>query len=121
VGVEDEIRGIVREINQAWLSRRPEHLARWLHEEVVIAPPGFHDRVRGRRAAVGSYQEFAAAATVHAADFDEADVQAWGDVAVATCRFALDYEMGGERSQDAGGMCWCSAGPRPAGRWCGAR
>jgi ketosteroid isomerase-like protein len=63
---------------------------------------------------VGSYQEFAAAATVHAADFDEADVQAWGDVAVATCRFALDYEMGGERSQDAGWdvlvLCRAAAG-----------
>jgi ketosteroid isomerase-like protein len=100
--VEDDIQDIVREINEAWLERRPADLARFLHDEVVIAPPGFQGRVQGRQAAADSYEQFAAAATVHAADFDEPDVQAWGDTAVATYRFTLDYAMGGAHSRDTG-------------------
>jgi hypothetical protein len=102
VNVEDEIRDIVRDINEAWLERRPGELARFLDEEIVIAPPGFQGLVQGRQAAVDSYEQFVAAARVHAADFDEPDVQAWGDTAVATCRFTLDYAMGGARGHSGG-------------------
>jgi hypothetical protein len=102
MNVEDEIQDIVREINEAWLERRPADLAHFLHDEIVIAPPGLQGRVQGRQAAVDSYEQFAEAAAVHAADFDEPDVQAWGDTAVATCRFTLDYAMGGARNQDTG-------------------
>jgi hypothetical protein len=102
MNVEDEIQDIVRGINEAWLERRPADLARFLHDEIVMAPPGFQGHVRGRQAAVDSYEQFAAAATVHAADFDEPNVQAWGDTAVATYRFTLDYAMGGVRIQDTG-------------------
>lgn len=49
-----------------------------------------------------SYQEFTTAATMRAASFDEADARVWGDVAVTTCRFALDYELGGERHRETG-------------------
>jgi len=97
-----EIQDIVREINEAWLERRAADLARFLHDEIVIAPPGFQNHVRGRQAAVDSYEQFAAAATVHAADFDEPEVRMWGDTAVATYRFALDYALGGARTQDTG-------------------
>jgi hypothetical protein len=100
--MEDEVKRIVWEIEQAWLERRPEDLARWLHEDVVIAPPGFTGHVRGRSAAAASYEEFAASATVRAADFADADVQLWGDVAVATCRFDVEYELRGERCRDTG-------------------
>lgn len=41
MNVEDEIRDIVSEINEAWLERRTQGLARFLHDEIVIAPPGF--------------------------------------------------------------------------------
>jgi hypothetical protein len=100
--VKDEIRDIVRQLNHAWLAGRSEDLARWLHEEVVIAPPGFGGQVRGRQAAAATYVEFAKAATLHVAAIDPADVQVWGDVAVATCRFELQYTMGGERIKDLG-------------------
>jgi hypothetical protein len=73
MNVEDEIQDIVREINEAWLERPPADLARFLHDEIVIAPPGLQGRVQGRRAAVDSYEQFAEAAAVHAADFDEWD------------------------------------------------
>ena len=102
MNVEDEIQGIGREVNEAWLERRPADLARFLHDEIVIAPPGLQGRVQGRQAAVDSYEQFAEAAAVHAADFDEPDVQAWGDTAVTTYRFTLDYAMGGARNQDTG-------------------
>jgi hypothetical protein len=75
MNVEDEIHEILREINEAWLERRPADLAHFLHDEIVIAPPGFEGRAQGRQAAVDSYEQFAAAAMVHAADFDEPDVQ----------------------------------------------
>jgi hypothetical protein len=115
VNVEDEIRDIVRDINEAWLERRPGELARFLDEEIVIAPPGFQGLVQGRQAAVDSYEQFVAAARVHAADFDEPDVQAWGDTAVATCRFTLDYAMGGARNHDTGWDVLVLR--RTAGKW----
>jgi ketosteroid isomerase-like protein len=102
MNVEDEIQEIVREINEAWVERRPADLARFLDDQIVVAPPGFQGQVKGRQAALDSYDQFAAAATVHAADFDEPDVQAWGDTAVAIYRFTLDYATGGARNQDTG-------------------
>ena len=116
MNVEDEIQDTVREINEAWLKRRPADLAHFLHDEIVIAAPGFQDHVRGRQAAVDSYDQFAATATVHAADFAEPDIQTWGDTAVATYRFTLDYAMGGgARNHDTGWdiLVLC----RAAGKW----
>jgi ketosteroid isomerase-like protein len=119
MNVEDEIQDIVREINEAWLERRPADLARFLHDDIVIAPPSFQGHVQGRQAAVDSYEQFTAAATVHAADFDEADVRTWGDTAVATYRFTLDYAMGGAHNHDTGwdvSQCAPRCGPADAGR-----
>jgi len=102
MNVEGEIQDIVREINRAWLERRPADLARFLDDEIVIVPPGLRGAVHGRQAAVDSYEQFADAATMHAADFDDADVHVWGDTAVATYRFTLDYALSGARSHDTG-------------------
>jgi hypothetical protein len=63
---------------------------------------GHEGHVQGRQAAVDTYEQFTAAATVHAADFDEADVRTWGDTAVATYRFTLDYAMAGAHNHDTG-------------------
>jgi ketosteroid isomerase-like protein len=102
MNVEDEISGHRQGDQRGVVGARPADLARFLHDEIVIAPPGLQGRVQGRQAAVDSYEQFAEAAAVRAADFDEPDVQAWGDTAVATYRFTLDYTLGGARNQDTG-------------------
>ncbi len=68
----------------------------------MVVQPGFGRRVSGREACVASYAEFAAAGTVHAYDESDHTVDVWADTAVATYRFRIDFEVGGERYLEAG-------------------
>jgi hypothetical protein len=101
-GDEDTIRGIMHDLNTAWLQGRPQDLARWFHPDIVMVQPGFADRLHGNQAAIASYQEFLSAATIHAWDFDPPVVDVWGTTAVAACHFMLDYSISGQRTRDTG-------------------
>jgi ketosteroid isomerase-like protein len=97
-----EIIGTIARINRAWRTGRVEEMVEAFHDDVVVVQPGFGTRVSGREACVGSYAEFAAAARVHAYDESEHAVDVWGDTAVATYRFRIEYEIEGKTYLETG-------------------
>lgn len=98
----EEIREIVKKINGAWRSGRPEELAAYFHEDMVIAPPGLSGRAKGRDACVASYREFIQMAKVKEYKEAEPGIDLWGSTAVATYGWEMVYELKGESYHESG-------------------
>ena len=109
------IRALISAINKAWTDGRPEALAEYFHDRMVIVAPGFRQRVDGRDACVQSYADFVARATIKGYSEEEATVDLWGDTALATYRFALAWEMDDQPYYEAGRDLFVLQ--REHGRW----
>ncbi|MFC1852073.1 YybH family protein [candidate division CSSED10-310 bacterium] len=99
---KETIRRIVRRINDLWLSKRYDDIRESLSEHVVIAPPGFDGRLRGREVYVQSYRDYDHAATTHEFSPGEPEIDVMGDVAVAVCPFFVVYELEGNIYRENG-------------------
>ena len=100
--VREEIRLLLRSINQAWTQGRPEDLAPYFRDDMVIVGPGFQGRTEGKQACIESYKEFISQATIRDYEESEIVVDVWGETAVASYHFEIDYEMGGTEYHDTG-------------------
>ena len=98
----DEVRAVVRGMNDAWIHGRMDELAHAYHPGVVVVAPGFAARTVGREACVRSYADFVSHAVLHAAKVEPAEVDVFGSAAVAVCPYTIDYEMEGRRWRGAG-------------------
>ena len=98
----EEIRQILKDINEAWTKGNTDDLNKYFHEDMIIAQPGFGIHGDGRNACVDSYKEFAGMASVQGLRESEHIVLVWGDTAVASYRFDIEYELDGQSHQDAG-------------------
>jgi hypothetical protein len=96
----------MRQINQAWLNGRIDDLSTMVHPDIVMVLPGFAGTVQGRETLLAGFRDFCENARVH--EFHEHDHQLSiiGDVAVATFRYDMTYERGGERSRSTGRDLW---------------
>jgi ketosteroid isomerase-like protein len=98
----DEIRWILKNINEAWTKGRPAHLDRYFHEDMVIAQPGFGIRGEGKSACVNSYREFSGTASIRSFEESQHVVLVWGDTAVASYKFEIEYDLDGLPHRDTG-------------------
>ena len=92
----------IRRINEAWVKNRLEDYDDLFHQDIVFELPGFAGRLEGRAACVESYREFNERSEVECLELQEPTVKVWGQTAVATYEFDVDYEMDGENHRDAG-------------------
>ena len=69
---------------------------------MVISGPDLRVVGRGRKACVESYSRFSASSRI--LDFKEADhrIEVWGDAALVSYRFVIEYEFGGRVNSDTG-------------------
>lgn len=99
---EDDVKDLIRELNETWLRGRIDDLGQFFARDVVVAPPGDKHRVIGREAVVDSFRQFVEQAKTHR--FDELDLQV--DVvatnAVAVLEFAIRYEIEGLTYEERG-------------------
>lgn len=96
------IREVVHQLNDAWATGHPEKLAGFFHENIVMVHPDFTGRSEGRDACIASYAEFCSAAIIHGVKIGEPGIEVFGNTAVSTYAYEVDYEMGGERFNDSG-------------------
>ena len=97
-----QILEIIHHLNDAWATGHPEKLAEFFREDIVIVHPDFTGRIEGRDACIASYAEFCSEATIHGVKIGEPGIEVFGDTAVSTYSYEVDYEMGGERFNDSG-------------------
>lgn len=92
----------VETVNRLWTHREARCLADHLHPEMVLCAPGFAERLQGREACARTYTEFAAHARIETFQASEAEVDVFGDTAVAVYRYRIVYELAGERHDETG-------------------
>lgn len=98
----EAIAHLLTTINDAWRQGRHEELGQVFAENMVIEKPGFTERIEGREACAESYGHFMDHATV--LHFEAADpvIDVWGDTALASYRFEIEYKAAGPVHRDAG-------------------
>ena len=97
-----QILEIIHQLNNAWATGHPEKLAEFFREDIVMVNPDFTGRSEGRDACIAGYAEFCSQATIHGVKIGEPGIEVFGDTAVSTYSYEVDYEMGGERFSDTG-------------------
>jgi ketosteroid isomerase-like protein len=98
----EEIVQILKTINAAWTTGNTADLGKYFHEDMVIAQPGLGIHGEGKGACVDSYMEFAGMASIEKLEETQHVVLVWGDTAVASYKFDIEYELDGHSHQDAG-------------------
>lgn len=100
--MHNEIERVLRELNQAWIQCQFDKLKQFLHPDVVLATPGFGERIHGSDAYVSGHRDFVENATIH--NFSEAasEIDVIEDIAVVNYRYELDYERSGKRYASTG-------------------
>ncbi len=96
------IEGLIRSMNDAWLSGRFDDLNQYFAEDVVMVAPGGGMRMMGREAMIDSFRQYTEQATTHNFDETGLDVDVFESTAVASLRFDVDYELDGTRYQESG-------------------
>lgn len=96
------IRGVIAALSAAWQARRYDDLSDHFDDASVIVGPGFQGRVEERSACIESYREFME--RVKLTHYEEAapTVDIWGDTAVATYRWRMEWISGGTSNNEAG-------------------
>jgi ketosteroid isomerase-like protein len=101
-GEREEILTLLGRISAAWREGRMEELAEYFHDDMVIRGPQLQEMGRGRHICVGSYKDFIAQATVLELKESDAEIDVWGDTAVASYAWEMKYEMGGASYHESG-------------------
>ena len=99
---QEEIRQLLKNINEAWVQGHPERLRKYFHEDMVIARPGFRGGGRGKDVCAESYGDFINHATVRKFQESNQQIDVWADTAVASYRFEMQYQIGEEEHRDSG-------------------
>src|SRR5438270_13067853 len=97
---------VLARITTAWRAGRPEDMAPYLSDNVVMALPGFEGYLEGRKAFIESFVAFAREATVHEYREGAARIDLSQTVAVAQCPFEMVYERGRARWRSKGWDVW---------------
>jgi uncharacterized protein (TIGR02246 family) len=98
----EEIWQLIQQMNDAWVKDRPEDLASFFREDMVIVHPDFTQRAEGREACLASYQDFCKQAAIQDFKTSNPGIDIFGGTAIATYSYEITYEMGGERFTDLG-------------------
>lgn len=92
----------VEAINAAWRSGNMEALSSLFHPDMVIVGPAYQPLASGITASIASYQDFLRVSVIHEYHQTELTIHVYGDVAIVTFGWEMDYEQGGKRSRENG-------------------
>ena len=113
--VEREIWATLRALNDAWTQGRPDLLANYFHARMIAITPVDRLRRDGAVACVAGWKGFADVARIFRWQEFDPLIQVYGDAAVASYYYEIDYEMGGQRTVQSGRDLFFLV--RENGRW----
>lgn len=97
-----EISEIIKKINLSWVEGRPENLAEYIHENMMIVSPELKIMGKGKETCIKSYADFVNQATVNKYDESEAEIYVWGSTAIASYEYDVEWEMNGKSYKEQG-------------------
>lgn len=92
----------VKSLNEMWVSGNPDKLDPFFHNDVVVLHFDYKTRLRGREAVIASYHEFCEESTVNTFKQFKPIIDIFGNTAVVTYAFEIEYEMGGQVYNESG-------------------
>jgi hypothetical protein len=114
----EDIRMLLGKISAAWRQGRMEELGEYFHDDMVIRGPELQAMGRGRDVCVGSYKDFISQATVQELKEGDAEIDVWGNSAVAWYPWEMRYQMGGHSYHESGRDLFVFV--REEGKWLAA-
>lgn len=92
----------VEAINAAWRSDNMEALTALFDPHIVIVGPAYQQLASGIAACVASYRDFLRVSVIH--DYSQTDLTGheYGDIAIVTFCWKMEYEQSGKRSKESG-------------------
>jgi len=99
---QEQIRSLLRRINEAWLEGHTERLNECFHDEVVVRGPDLKETARGREPCVKSYEDFIRLATVREFKASGPVIDLFGRVAVTTSPWKISYRMNDQEYHESG-------------------
>jgi ketosteroid isomerase-like protein len=99
---QQEIWQIIQNINIAWSKNHTEDLHKYFHGNMVIVDPNQHPLSSGSQACIDSYKEFIDNAIVHEYKESNPVIHIFGDTAIASYRFDINYDMKGKNYIESG-------------------
>ena len=113
--VQQEIWTTLRALNDAWTQGHPDDLAHYFHPQMLAITPVDRLRRDGAPACLAGWKSFADAARIHRWQEFDPLIRVYGDAAVASYYYAIDFEMGGKRIGQSGRDLFFLV--REDGRW----
>ena len=98
----EKIHKVMKAINAAWTKGRPEEIAMYFHDDIVIAHPNFSGRGEGKEVCVQSFVDFVSNAEILNYQESEYSIDIWGDTAVVTYSYQFEWEMNQEKHNEKG-------------------
>lgn len=89
-------------LQQAWQQEDWATLSEMYHPKAVLLPPDLGQSLVGREAILATYQEFAAAATLHRFESTSMECHPFSACRVVHSGFVADYSVSERRCTDSG-------------------
>ncbi|UCC78992.1 MAG: nuclear transport factor 2 family protein [Candidatus Zixiibacteriota bacterium] len=99
---KDEIKELIKKINEAWVKGDAGQLGQFFHRDMVIFGPDLRKVCNGREECVKGYIDFCDNAGIMTYNESNFVVDVWGNTAAVVYDFEIGYEMEGKRYDDAG-------------------
>jgi ketosteroid isomerase-like protein len=116
---EQDIRDLIRNMNDAWLGlpaeEIPAALGAFFHQDATIRGADLSITARGKEACIQSYVDFVEQAAIRECTLEDAEVDLAGDSASAVYNWEMTYELEGQEYSEAGADVVMLA--RVDGRW----
>lgn len=113
--VQREIWATLRALNDAWTLGHPDDLADYFHPQMIAVTPVDRLRRDGAPDCIAGWKSFAEATVIDRWQEFDPLIRVYGDAAVASYYYEIDFEMGGKRIVQSGRDLFFLV--RDDGRW----
>ena len=113
--VQQEIWATVRALNDAWTKGNPDALSDYFHPQMIAITPTDPRRRDGASECIAGWKAFADASTIHRWEEYDPLIRVFGDAAVVTYYYEIDFVMGSQRFDQGGRDLFFFV--RENGRW----
>lgn len=103
---EAKVLAALHEVNESWLTGRPDSLANLVADGIVMMLPDFSGSIVGRQAFVEGFRDFCHNARIHTHTETDYHVHVFDGTAVASFRFDMTYERDGRCHRSTGRDLW---------------
>lgn len=97
-----EIEDKIRKINELWIKGELKELEKHFHSDMIIQGPGLQVSIKGNRNCIKHHEDFLTHTKVKSFKDSEYVVNVWGNTAVASYKFDIEFESDEETRKESG-------------------